>query len=71
MSAPVPPRGEFELAVSVARVEVKLDNLATTVNAHSQDLKELKDRRFPLTTVAVLFSGIGGACGLYAAVRGH
>ncbi len=29
------------------------------------------DRRFPIPTVAMLFSGIGGACGLYAAVRGH
>jgi hypothetical protein len=71
MSAPPPPRGDFELAVSVARVEVKLDNLTSTVNAHSQDLAALKDRRFPLASLGILFAGVGGACGMYAAVRGH
>lgn len=66
-----PPHGEFELAVSVARIEVKLDNVTSTVTDHGKDIKTLMDRRFPIATVAMLFSGVGGACGLYAAVRGH
>lgn len=59
------------MAVSVARLEVKMDNVVNTLKEHGDDLKELKDRRFPLPIVGVLLALAGGICGVVAMFKPH
>lgn len=59
------------MAVSVARLEVKMDNVVDTLKSHTEDLKELKDRRFPLPTIGMLFAVLGGICGVVAIAKPH
>jgi hypothetical protein len=71
MSTGPDPQNPFELAVSVARLEVKVDNLTSAQRDIVTAVEQLKARRFPVTTMAMIFAGVGGAAGLYTAVRGH
>lgn len=55
------------LALQLARVDVKLDNIGKTVDEHSKVLEALKARRWPLSVVTAL----GSAGAVYAMLRGH
>lgn len=59
------------MAVSVARLEVKMDNVVTTLKEHGDDLKELKARRFPLPVLGVLLALAGGICGFVSMLHGN
>lgn len=59
-----------DLAVILARLEVKLDQLLSASNDHEARLRKLEERRWPLPVVAVVCSGlslIGTAAGIWMA----
>jgi hypothetical protein len=63
---PGAPDDVHTVAVQLARVEVKLDNITTTVHEHGKMLEALKARRFPLPVI----SALGSAVVVYTALRG-
>lgn len=60
------PDDVHAMAVQLARVEVKLDNITKTVDDHGKVLEALKSRRFPLPII----SALGSAVVVYTALRG-
>ena len=73
MTTPTPPPGPdpMSLLVAVTRVEVKMDSLAEKVHDQGVDLKELKDRRWPLGPATLALSLVGSALGVWALLKGH
>jgi uncharacterized protein (UPF0261 family) len=65
MSTPGGP-DPYQTALSLARVETKLDMMLTVQGSHGTDLEELKRRRWPLSVATVLLSAVGCGGGLVA-----
>lgn len=54
MSAPV----QDPLAIILARMEVKIDQILMDIGDHEQRLRRLEERRWPLPVMAAVFSGL-------------
>lgn len=47
-----------ELSTTLARLEVKVDQLLTINSDHEGRIRKLEERRWPLQAVAVVMSGV-------------
>jgi hypothetical protein len=56
----------YQTAISLARLETKVDIMLTTQETHGRDLEQLKARRWPLSVVTVVLSAVGCGGGLVA-----
>jgi uncharacterized protein (UPF0261 family) len=66
MTPPTSGPDPYLTAISLARLETKVDIMLTVQGAHGTDLEELKRRRWPLSVVTVLLSAVGCGGGLVA-----
>lgn len=55
MSAP-PQDNPTSVAVTLARIEIKMDSVLNSVSDHEQRIRTLESKSWPLPTVAVLVS---------------
>lgn len=47
-----------DVAIVLARLEVKLDQVLTASKDHESRIRKLEERRWPLPVVAAIFSGL-------------
>lgn len=59
------------LVVAITRVEVKVEGITTDVQELKLDVRDLKERRWPLTAVALLLSLVGTGTAVIALVQQH
>jgi hypothetical protein len=65
------PADPLGLVVAVTRVEVKLEGMSTDVAELKSDVRELKERRWPMPTIAIVVSAVSSGVAVIALVHPH